>query len=358
MESSLTRIDNINKLWSLLSQSIRETNIDLFKICLNDKYLSESAVLRPRLLNELIEQCILNKEKKGCDLLELLMNKLNKDNCYFECWQKTCKSVVKMFLINKRQFTSSTIYFILRCYDAYLIKLVFDNELVDNYLDSNLSCDWHLMFVASYQERFFAHCFNNILEGLLSRYLLICKLRCSLKHKRTFLTWFSASLHLYNDETLINKDDQGKFKLVLVKVFEALILNGILNNQEFKLLFGMLLKSNKDIIHSIHHENDELNQKQQQQQQQFKLTNDLSLVTVESFYPLSLKNFSRLVIKRNLCKYTRKCVDTLPLPTYLKRFILFDNECDLALKYCKLKPKFLMENDEFIINKDCETQTD
>jgi hypothetical protein len=339
--------NNNNKLWSLLTQSIRETNIELFKICLNDKYLSESAALRPRLLNKLIKECITNKENLGCDLLELLMNKLNKDNCYFECWQETCKSVVRMYIINKRQFTKNTIYFILRCYDAYLIKLVFDTELIDDYLNGNC-LDWHLMFVASYQERFFAHCFNNILEGFLSRYLLICKLRCSLKHKRTFLTWFSGSLPLYCDEYFINKDEQGKFKLVLSKVFEALILNGILNNQEFNILFDMLSKCNKDIIQSI-----QSNQSQSQQQQLYDLP-----LNIESFYPLSLKNCCRLIVKRNLCKYTRKCVDTLPLPTYLKRFILFDNECDLALKCCKLKPSFLMENDQFIMIKDCETQTD
>jgi hypothetical protein len=316
------------QFWQTLRYSISENNLLKFKIIINEKNLNEIASLRPRSINETVRECEKNDEN-GCEFLELLMKQLYHEHCYFECWQETCKSVVRQYIKKSKQLTPYTIYFLLRCYDISLTRLVFENELLDEHCKGNCH-DWHLMFVASYQERFSAHCFDNILEGFISRFILLSKLRCSLNQKRTFLTWFCGSLHLYCDEYILNKDED-RFKLVLIKIFESLVLNGLLNNEEYKNLYEMLTKRN--ILPDFNQD----------------------FPNVDCFYPLTLKNWCRLSIKRSLNVYTRKCIDKLPLPANLKRFIFFDYECENAIKYCKFKQSD--ENFDIAL-KHCETQTD
>ena len=319
---------NSYQFWQSLRYSITENNLNKFKICINEKNFNEIALLRPRFINETVRECQKN-EHNGCEFLEILMKQLYIGHCYFECWQETCKCVVRQYINKSKQFTQYTIYFLLRCYDINLTRIVFEKELLDEYCKGNCH-DWHLMFVASYQERFSAHCFDNILDGFISRFILLSKLRCSLTHKRTFLTWFCGSLHLYCDEYILNKDE-GRFKLVLIKIFEALILNGLLTNEEYRNLYEMLTKRNILL-------ND---------------TNIDSFPNVNYFYPLTLKNWCRLTIKRSISTYTRKYIDKLPLPANLKRFIYFDFECENAIKYGKIRQ---IDNNGEI--KHCETQTD
>lgn len=369
---------SLNQYWSKLICSIKENNFYKFNEQINDEKCFNKLASLPRFINETIKEC--QKNEHNCiDFLEILMRQLYLGNYYFECWQETCKSVVRVYIDKHKQFTPYTIYFLLRCYDVNLINLVFEYDLLDDYCEGNCN-DWHLMFVASYQERFFAHRFENILEGFLSRFLLLSKLRCSLANKRRFLTWFAGSLHLYCDEYFLNHDE-GQFKLVLVKVFEVLILNGLMNNEEYKTLYKMLIKRNQEMmlmsqqsrnflisatITPTSTRNDSImmstNQRMYMRSNSGggtaagnEHTNNY-IPNVNLFYPLTLKNWSRLTIKRYMKKYTRKYIDKLPLPTNLKRFILFDFECDNAIKCFKLKQSY---DDQIIaFNRDSETQTD
>jgi hypothetical protein len=324
---ALPNHDNSNKFWQMLKCSIIENDLEQFKLCVNEKDLSD---IRPRFINEAVRECQKN-EINGCEFLEILMKQLYIGHCYFECWQETCKCVVRQYIKKSKQFTPYTIYFLLRCYDINLTRLVFERELLDEYCKGDCQ-DWHLMFVASYQERFSAHCFDNILEGFISRFILLCKLRCSLTHKRTFLTWFCGSLHLYTEEYILNKDE-GRFRVVLIKIFEALVLNGLINNEEYKNLYEMLTK----------------------RQTLAESSTETIFPNVNSFYPLSLKNWCRLTIKRSMSIYTRTNIDKLSLPANLKRFIFFDHECENAIKYCT---RINNNNDDNQIVKHCETQTD
>ena len=319
--------DNSNKFWQQLKCSIVENDLDRFKSCVNEKDLSD---IRPRFINEAVRECQKN-EMNGCEFLEILMKQLYIGHCYFECWQETCKCVVRQYIKKSKQFTPFTIYFLLRCYDINLTRLVFELELLEEHCKGDCQ-DWHLMFVASYQERFSAHCFDNILEGFISRFILLCKLRCSLAHKRTFLNWFCGSLHLYSEEYILNKDE-SRFKVVLIKIFEALVLNGLINNEEYRNLYEMLTK--RQILLETP-------------------TTDTIFPNVNSFYPLSLKNWCRLTIKRSMSIYSRKFIDKLLLPANLKRFIFFDYECENAIKYCTR----VNSDDNQIVIKHCETQTD
>lgn len=210
------------------------------------------------------------------------------------------------------------------------------------------------MFVASYQERFFTHYFDTIFEGFLARFIMICKLRCSLTQKRFFLTWFAGSLHLYTDEWFL-QNEETRFKFVLVKLFESLILNGLLTNSDFVNLSQMLAKRNKELISTKQYSkvgmfqssNDErkptndggqISQELSSQtavlgQQKPTATLPISYFPIlEGLFPLSLKNNCRLAIKRSMVKYNKNEIDKLPLPANLKRFVYFENECESIYK--------------------------
>lgn len=215
------------------------------------------------------------------------------------------------------------------------------------------------MFVASYQERFFTHYFDTIFEGFLARFVLLCKLRCSLNQKRFFLTWFAGSLHLYTDEYFL-QNEECRFNYVLVKLFESLILNGLLTNSDFQNLSNMLAKRNVELVQLNSSKNyssstsstsnssraaaaiqtrDLLNSKLKTSletnanAESSVLSNASSYFPVlDGLFPLSLKNNCRLAIKRSISKYTRDEIDRLPLPANLKRFVYFDNECESIYK--------------------------
>lgn len=223
------------------------------------------------------------------------------------------------------------------------------------------------MFVASYQERFFTHYFDTIFEGFLARFVLLCKLRCSLNQKRFFLTWFAGSLHLYTDEYFL-QNEECRFNYVLVKLFESLILNGLLTNSDFLNLSNMLAKRNVELVQLNLSKNytsssssannsrtaaaaassrtiqtrDLLNSKFKtslETNADAEPSSVVSLSNVSSYFPvldglfpLSLKNNCRLAIKRSMTKYTRNEIDRLPLPSNLKRFVYFDNECESIYK--------------------------
>jgi len=313
----------------------------------------------------------------GCEFIELFMLKLCDAKYPFVCWVDTCKSIVRVFINQLRQFTPYSICFLLSCYDVDLIKEAFENDLVDQHCFGDC-LNWHLMFVASYQERFFTLCFDNIFEGFLARFILLCKLRCCLKQKRTFLTWFAGSLHLYTDEYFV-QNEEVRFKYVLVKLFESLILNGLLSNIELKNLLQMLVKRNEDMqftmntksINSTAVQNNtavntynvfnvqpdfyqtesrgslsssttgitNASSSSSSSLTQSRSSSSLYLSALDTFYPLSLKNTCRLIIKRSMTKYTKKYIEQLPLPANLKRFVLFENECDSVYKSFSLMKK-------------------
>lgn len=218
----------------------------------------------------------------------------------------------------------------------------------------------HLMFIASYQERFHTINVETIFEGFLARFILLCKLRCAFSQKRFFLTWFAGSLHLYTDEYFL-QNEESRFKYVLVELFESLILNGLLTNLDFINLSEMLAKRKVELAHinsSKHFSSSPLGSMfvayHNHHQQQHPLSRKAATITapqtdlnsnvdvkplstmptttsfpvLDALFPLSLKNSCRLVIKHSMIKYTRNEIDKLPLPTNLKRFVFYDNECE------------------------------
>lgn len=376
------------EFWSQVHDSIFDKDLDKFESLLNQE-INFSEFLKPRIINETLLKCLSISSSNGndglslvgsnltptelvsagesavdgCEFIELFILKLH-DAKYssFFCWDDTCKSIVKVFINQLRQFTPYSICFLLRCNDVDLVKEAFENDLVDQHCFGDC-LNWHLMFVASYQERFFTHCFDHVFEGFLARFILLCKLRCCLKQKRSFLTWFAGSLHLYTDEYFV-QNEEVRFKYVLVKLFESLILNGLLSNIELKNLLQMLVKRNEDMQFTMNTKSINSTAVQNNTTEQYNVRSDfyqtnsngsllsststltqprssssLYLSALDTFYPLSLKNTCRLVIKRSMTKYTKKYIDQLPLPANLKRFVLFENECDSVYKSFSLMKK-------------------
>lgn len=347
--SNVIHETNLN-IWTDLRVAINNLDLKKFTICISEqKNFYKIASLKPRLVNETLQDCltkassvpIINKAGNldGCDFIEVFMNKLHESQCFFFSWDETCKSIVRVFINQRRQFSSFTICFLLRCYDLELLKEVFENDLVDSVCFGNCK-NWHIMFVASYQERFFSSSIENIFEGFMCRYILLSKLRCSLDQKRSFLTWFAGSLHLYADEYFL-QSDEACFKNVLAKLFEGLILNGLLTNSEFKNFYRMLIKRNEEMLsvlngsynnHHLYNSNQLNNEESQKNSQIDKKQQACYFPNLNLLFPLTLKNICRLVVKRHMTKYTRGHVECLPLPNNLKRFICFDNECDAVFK--------------------------
>ena len=125
---------------------------------------------------------------------------------------------------------------------------------------------------------------------------------------RSFLTWFAGSLHLYADEYFL-QSDEACFKNVLAKLFEGLILNGLLTNSEFKNFYQMLIKRNEEMLsvlngsyinqqHSYNNHqtvSDDSNKKDELKQQCY-------FPNLNLLFPLTLKNICRLAVKRQMTK--------------------------------------------------------
>jgi len=368
--------DNNRDKWSHLFKSIAANDLQQFGFNISTKSFIEEAALHPRLLNRAIVECAKSKHH-WYDFLEFLMRQLGVNNCFFECSQDVCRTVVKLHVSTKRQITPYTLYFLLRCYDANLVRLAFEHELLDDYCSGQ--CDnWHLMFVASYQERFTAHCFNSVLESYVTRMILLSQLKCSLNQKRNFLTWFAATLHLHFDEFM---KQRKVFRLVMAKLFEMLVWNGLINDQEMLNLIDMLISRGQEVKESSSEAtlidkcesqfDDAFLEKYNSINQNFNAMPSGSELNVNMLqhgakraaflsdvFPLSLKNLCRLNVKRYLNVYTRKSVTELKLPTQLKHFLLFDDECLKAIEFLNAKKKSPIENnsqnDENLLRTNCE----
>ena len=194
-ESSTQNINkdliNFNlKFWNDLRQSIKQRDLDMFKSCIEKQdNFNQIASLKPRLINETLKECLaqasrnsMKDKEDGCEFIEVLMEKLHNVQCHFVSWDDICKSVVQVYIDQCRQFTTFTLCFLLRCYNLELLQQVFRNNLVDNFCHGNCE-NWHLMFVASYQERFFTGSIENIFEGFMCRLVLLSMFCKVLKKK-------------------------------------------------------------------------------------------------------------------------------------------------------------------------------
>ena len=363
MFESLVQSKNLKILMDLRS-AILKRDFENFKLLINrEENFHKILSLKPRLINDILVYCLIIAKKyefnstlsynkdiipcDGCEFIEYLMHKLNQDRNHSLCCDDTCKSIVKVYIQQKRQLTENSITFLLRCNDINLIKQVFDYDLVE--LNCCGSCiNWHLMFITTYQERFFTNSFEKTFENFMARYILLSKLRCLLLNKRSFLTWFAGALHLYVDDYFI-QNEEIKYKQLLSKLFEGLIINGLLNYAEFKNLYQMLIKRSDEMVITINsfngtNENSNIRSFEQSVESiesetiqktitiNSKSKNICYFSNLEFLFPLSLKNICRLTIKREIREFTRKSVYSLPLPNNLKRFIFFENECDVIFK--------------------------
>ena len=155
-------------LWTDLRQAIKTLDLPKFTSHTNQyANFSKTALLKPRLINETLQDCISHAPSPlGCDFIELLMAKLHQSQCvYFASSDEICRSIVCLYIVQRRQFSPFTICFLLRCYDLKLLQSVFEHNLVDSLCFGNCH-NWHIMFVASYQERFYSSSNEGLFEGM------------------------------------------------------------------------------------------------------------------------------------------------------------------------------------------------
>lgn len=309
--------DLINKL----GECIDLLDIDSFEHNL-DCHIKQIIDLKPNILNEIVTKCLKITSPNfpnGCDFLELFMYKLGLSELKYITCDESSKPIVNMYLLNKKKFSHSSVFFLFRCNDLNLINQIVQNKL----LDSLTTCEnWHLLFVTSYQERFFNPHFTNTFEGFMVKYILICKLKCSLSYRRSCLAWFAGSMHLYTDEYFLQNEEK-RLKYSLFKLFEALILNGLLHKIEYQSLIKMLNNRNEEIQQALSQKNLFANQANSKQD---KETN-FNFPSLDCLFPLSLKNLCRIEIKRGLKHYSSHHIQQLYLPESLKRFVFFEDEC-------------------------------
>lgn len=139
-------------LFEQLKSSICLRDLERFRTTLEEQTIA-IGLLKPRLINEILLQCIkissiertTNQNESngpctsisistsltdGTEFIEAFMYKLHTLKCYFVFSDDTCKSVVKLFLAQMRQFSPYSINFLLRCHDLELIRQVFEFNLV------------------------------------------------------------------------------------------------------------------------------------------------------------------------------------------------------------------------------------
>jgi hypothetical protein len=318
-----------HELWSDLVGAIETNNAAQFESSLQTQDLSQ---LKPRLINDLLLKSLETPRKH--EFIELLMHRLHVTKSNYICWDDTCKVIVNSSLSTDHKFSKFSIEFLLRCCDVECVRRVLAADLID--VECSDCENWQLMFIASYQDRFFTNSLDSLFQGFLVRSILVCVLRCPLVQKRTFLTWFAGSLHLCIDENFLQYE-RPLFKFSLFKIFETLILNGLLNQSEFTSLLEMLLNRNAEVADSLTSHNKILGVSSgDSTNRPDTLTDRLPVVRslnayfseLRTIFPLSLKNSCRLTIKHNLMAYTKSSVERLHLPANLKRFLLFDAERD------------------------------
>lgn len=304
-----------------LFKCMHDLDLEAFESNLENNF-NQIIKFKPNILTDIVVKCLNIKRSNfpnGCDFLEIFMKKLSFSELKYITCDESSKPIVNMYFLNKRNFSHYSVFFLFRCNDLNLVKQVVENEM----LNSLTTCEnWHLMFVTSYQERFFNPHFTNTFEGFMVKYILICKLKCSLSYRRSCLAWFAGSMHLYTDEYFLQNEEK-RLKFALFKLFEALILNGLLQKMEYQSLINMLKSRNEEIQQS-------LSQKNLFDNQAFSNNEKLKsfdFPSLGSLFPLSLKNISRIAIKRNLKNYTSREIQLLCLPDILKRFVYFEDEC-------------------------------
>ena len=157
--------------WTDLASSLESKDLTGF----DAKLTANLTQLKPRVINETILKC-LDKHADDpmlCQYIELFMHKLHVTKCSYICWDDTCKTVVRLYLKRRNAFSKHSMCFLLRCSDIELVKEAFEAELVDQF--SSDCYNWHLMFIASYQDRFISNCFYSIYDGFLVKSILVCK---------------------------------------------------------------------------------------------------------------------------------------------------------------------------------------
>lgn len=168
-------------LFEQLKSSICTRDLTAFRTTLDEQTVAIS-LLKPRLVNEILLQCIkissidpvtyqsptddhsaaaaavivstvpgrcsppkhaaLTNLTDGTEFIETFMFKMHPLKCYFMFSDETCKSVVKLFVAQNRQFSSCSINFLLRCYDLELIRQVFELDLVSQKCSGDCH-DWY-----------------------------------------------------------------------------------------------------------------------------------------------------------------------------------------------------------------------
>jgi hypothetical protein len=327
-----------------LSQSIKLKYLQKFEQIISRP---ENGQMGKTVINEILLKCIENAaltekpdRNDGVDFIECFMRKTYMQSCYFVCWNcTTCRKIVEIYLAQKRKFTHYSIGFLLRCNDIDLINKYLDSELVGEEFCSN----WHIMFFTSYREKFYSDCLDRSREGFLCRFILLCRLRCSLENKRLFLIWFAGLIYLYTDEYFY-RSDQSHIKTIILILFDALMLNGILTYNEMKNFFELLVNRNEYIKNlfencrnpdSLGNSNADYNNKNNESQQNTQkvfipdMSHFYSIYTKK--YPFTLKNLCRIVIKNSMRKYTRKNIEKLTLPTTVKRFLYYEPEIEKTM---------------------------
>lgn len=148
------------------------TDLEKFRAALDEQTV-EISLLKPRLINEILLQCIKissidpvpappsppppptisepfeidltvrtsfgprssspksNNLTDGTEFIETFMHKLHPFKCFFLFSDDTCKSVVKLFVAQNRQFSAHSLNFLLRCHDLELIRQVFELNLIN-----------------------------------------------------------------------------------------------------------------------------------------------------------------------------------------------------------------------------------
>jgi hypothetical protein len=337
------------KLWSDLFESIEASDSAKFAAILdtNRAHLTQiKSSTTTTFVDDILFKCLRVAEQQQCHqqqhaLVELLMQRLHSAKSNFIGCDDTCKIMLKFYTGHNLKLSKHSLGFLLRCSDLECVRSVLDNELIDSPPPDTFRADggdtgfdnranWDTMFMVSYQDRL-TNSLASLYSGFLSRSLLVYRLRCPRSHNRAFLTWFAGSLHLCIDESFMH-NERPLFKFALFKIFEALVLNGLLDHAKFTSLINMIVSNHLEAMDIVCSRKRVLgvsaaNGSSTADESPLEKMNGY-FAELRAICPLSLKSLARVTIKHSLKSYSRASVEQLHLPAYLKRFVLFEAECE------------------------------
>jgi hypothetical protein len=288
--------------------------------------------LADRLTSKIVQYDILKRRNNSNDLnlLNELYAQLNEMGIELECKREESFStavfsfytkIIKFHCEKSIQLLPAFNHALFFCTKPKILNYLFTRGLFISVNFNNVLNDY--LFESLQELDDYSHAYKTISSVSIILYRV-----CTKQIRQDIVSHINETLCNFIMEEDYNKKTRVKGLNLLVKSF---ILNGILNLNELKAFFGKKSIDYNELSDDFNYNN---NNNNNDDDNEIKLETKLKLNTQEfyGYFPLSLKNLNRIVIKNAMNNlYFKSNVNLLSIPDGIKKFILFDDEINEIL---------------------------